>query len=101
MNKNYGEILTYLIVGVIAGFLLALFVTDRFHADTKNAEEYEPSKELVDLLVNIDDLKDLIMLNSGCNLGDKVACDNLIKIIKNNEDYKHLWITPTGQIIYP
>ena len=100
-NNDYIKITIVLIVGISVGFLLALFFTSGFRNNIENQKEYEPNQEVIDLSVNIDDLKDLIMLQSGCELGDQVACDNLDKIIKNNEDYKHLWVTPTGQIIYP
>lgn len=101
MNENNtNKILLLLGVGIGIGFIIALVIVGGFKDDT-NSKGYEPSNEFIDLSVNIDSLKDLILLNSGCDLGDRVACDNLNKIIQNNEDYKHLWITPTGQIRYP
>jgi len=99
MNTDYfNKKISVLITGVLIGFIITILVTGVFKI---GREEYEPSDEFINLSVDIDDLRDLIMLNSACDLGDKMSCDNLSKVIENDDNFKNIRISPTGQIRKP
>jgi len=86
MNENNDrKTLTTLILGVIIGSLVVFFTLGGFSNDTKNLKE-----EVTNLSENIEYLEDFIILHASCELGDKVACDNVSKEIQSNELFNKL-----------
>ena len=94
MNKNdFSKTLGTIIFGIVIGSLVVFIYLGQFNDDTSYLES-----EIIDLTIEIDDLKDFITLHASCELGDKNSCDNLSKVIENDKDFNEMWISPTGQI---